>query len=143
MVELNRAAGEVLAESGAVHALTDITGFGLLGHAWEMADGSGVGLRLRLDDVPVIEGVRDLAAAGFVPGGSKANLAWVTEHVRFGPRVDASLQLVLADAQTNGGLFAAVDPARAAEVFERLRAVGARVVTVGEVVDGPPRIDLD
>jgi selenide, water dikinase len=143
MVELNRAAGEVLAESGAVHALTDITGFGLLGHAWEMADGSGVALRLRLDEVPVIEGVRDLAAAGFVPGGSKANLAWVTEHVRFGPRVDASLQLVLADAQTNGGLFAAVDPARAAEVFERLRAVGARVVTVGEVVDGPPRIDLD
>jgi selenide,water dikinase len=143
MVELNRAAGEVLAESGAVHALTDITGFGLLGHAWEMADGSGVGLRLRLDHVPMIDGVRDLAAAGFVPGGSKANLAWVTEHVRFGPRVDAPLQLVLADAQTNGGLFAAVDPARAAEVFERLRAVGARVVTVGEVVEGPPRIDLD
>jgi selenide,water dikinase len=142
MIELNRAAGEVLAECGAVHALTDITGFGLLGHGWEMAEGSGVGLRLRLADIPVLDGVRELATAGFVPGGTKANLAWVREHVRFGPDVIEPLPLVLADAQTNGGLFAAVDPARAAEVVERLRAVGVHPATIGDVVDGPARLEV-
>ena len=64
-----------LAASGAVHALTDVTGFGLLGHAWEMAEGSGVALRLRAEAIPVLPGVRDLAAQDVVPGGSRANLA--------------------------------------------------------------------
>ena len=74
MAALNRAAGEALAASGAVHALTDVTGFGLLGHAWEMAEGSGVALRSSARAVPILEGVIDLAARDVVPGGSKANL---------------------------------------------------------------------
>lgn len=143
MIALNRAAGEVLAESGAVHALTDVTGFGLLGHGWEMAEGSGVRLRLRLDHIPLLEGVRELAAAGFVPGGTRANLAWVQEHVRFGPAVVEPLPTILADAQTNGGLLAAVDPARAEELVARLRAVGAQAVMIGDVADGPARLDVE
>lgn len=143
MAALNRAAGEALAASGAVHALTDVTGFGLLGHAWEMAEGSGVALRLRVDAIPLLEGVVDLAAKDVVPGGSKANLAWVGPNVRFGRGVAPELQLVLADAQTNGGLLAAVDGARAADVLAALRAADVAAVEVGEVLPGdPPRLEV-
>jgi selenide,water dikinase len=143
MSALNRAAGEALAGSGAVHALTDVTGFGLLGHAWEMAEGSGVALRIRAAAVPVLEGIVELAARDVVPGGSKANLAWVEPHVRFGPGIAAPLPIVLADAQTNGGLLAAVDGARAGAVVAAVRAAGAEAVEVGEVLPGdPPRIEV-
>jgi selenide,water dikinase len=142
MAELNRAAGEVLAASGAVHALTDVTGFGLLGHAWEMAEGSGVALRIRSQAVPVLDGVVDLAAADVVPGGSRANLAWVQPHLRADP--DAALPLiVLADAQTNGGLLAAVAPERSAGLLAALVAAGVRAADVGEVLPGdPPRLEV-
>lgn len=137
MAELNRAAGEALAQSGAVHALTDVTGFGLLGHAWEMAEGSGVALRIRSQAVPVLDGVVDLAAADVVPGGSRANLAWVQPHLRADP--DAALPLiVLADAQTNGGLLAAVAPERSAGVLAALVAAGVNAADIGEVLPGSP-----
>lgn len=131
MAALNRAAGEALAASGAVHALTDVTGFGLLGHAWNMAEGSRVRLRLVSDAIPLLEGVLDLAARDVVPGGSKANLAWVAPHVRFAERLSGPLRQVLADAQTNGGLLAAVEPGAAAGVLSALRAVGVEAVEVG------------
>jgi selenide,water dikinase len=144
MSALNRAAGEVLAASGAVHALTDVTGYGLLGHAWEMAEGSGVALRLHAGAVPVLEGVFDLAANDVVPGGSKANLDWVAPNVRFGPRAAAPLPIVLADAQTNGGLLAAVEADRAGELLASLRGAGVPAVEIGEVLPGdPPRIEVD
>ena len=123
--------GETLAELAGVHALTDVTGFGLLGHAWEMAEGSGVALRLRVGAVPLLDGVADLAARDVVPGGSKANLAWVAPHVRFAERLSAPLRQVLADAQTNGGLLAAVEPGAAAGVLSALRAAGVEAVEVG------------
>jgi selenide, water dikinase len=143
MAALNRAAGEVLAASGAVHALTDVTGFGLLGHAWEMAEGSRVSLRLRSAAIPVLEGVHELASQGVLPGGSKANLEWVAPNVSFAPSLPATLPAVLADAQTNGGLLAAVDPARADGVVADLRAAGVAAAVVGEVARGdPPRIEV-
>ena len=142
MAELNRAAGEALVQSGAVHALTDVTGFGLLGHAWRMAEGSGVALRIRSQAVPVLDGVVDLAAADVVPGGSRANLAWVLPHLRADP--DAALPLiVLADAQTNGGLLAAVAPERSASVLAALAAAGVRAADIGEVLPGaPPHLEI-
>jgi selenide,water dikinase len=143
MAALNRAAGEVLAASGAVHALTDVTGFGLLGHAWEMASGSGVALRLRAAAVPVLPGVHELAAADVVPGGSKANLRWVTPNLRLADGLAPTLAIVLADAQTNGGLLAAVDPARAAALLASLREAGVAAVVIGEALAGdPPRIEI-
>jgi len=143
MAALNRAAGEVLAASGAVHALTDVTGFGLLGHGWEMAEGSGVSLRIRAAAVPVLEGVHDLAAKDVVPGGSKANLKWVSPNVRFAPGLAPTAPIVLADAQTNGGLLAAVDPARLDDVLARLRAAGVEPAVIGDVVaGGPPGIEV-
>jgi len=143
MSTLNRAAGETLAASGAVHALTDATGFGLLGHGWEMASGSGVALRIDTAAVRVIDGVPDLAARDVVPGGSKANLSWVEPHARFAPGLVATWPIVLADAQTNGGLLAAVDPARAPEVLAALHAAGvADAAVIGAVLEGPPRLDV-
>jgi len=143
MAALNRAAGEALAASGAVHALTDVTGFGLLGHAWEMAEGSGVTLRIRAADVPVLEGVHDLAARDVVPGGSKANLKWVLPSLTVAAGLPATTAIVLADAQTNGGLLAAVDPARADAALASLRAAGVAAVAIGDVVAGaPPRLEV-
>ena len=142
MAALNRAAGEALAASGAVHALTDVTGFGLLGHGWEMAEGSGVAFRIRAEAVPVLEGVHDLAAKDVVPGGSKANLKWVTPNVRLDPALPPTTAIVLADAQTNGGLLAAVDPARADAVVAALREAGVVPAIIGEVAAGPPRIEV-
>jgi selenide,water dikinase len=133
----------VLAASGAVHALTDVTGFGLLGHAWGMAEGSGVALRIRAAAVPVLDGVHDLAAKDVVPGGSKANLRWVTPSLRLDPALAPTAAIVLADAQTNGGLLAAVDPGLAGAVEAALRAAGVEPARVGEVIAGdPPRIEV-
>jgi selenide, water dikinase len=145
MAALNRKAGEVLAASGAVHALTDVTGFGLLGHAWEMAQGSAASLRLRLAAIPVLDGVRALAAQDVVPGGSKANLAWVAPHVRFDEAVDAPTRAVLADAQTNGGLLAAIAPDRFEAVMDALRQAGVQAHAIGEVLaatGGEARIEV-
>jgi selenide, water dikinase len=143
MAALNRRAGEVLAESGAVHALTDVTGFGLLGHALEMAQGSGVTLRLRAAAVPLVEGVRALAEQDIAPGGTRANLAWVEPHVRFDAAIDAPARLLLADAQTNGGLFAAVAPERFEEVMSELLRAGVPAAAVGEVAPaGEARIEV-
>jgi len=145
MAALNKAAGEILAASGAVHALTDVTGFGLLGHAWEMAGGSRVRFRLDARAIPVQEGVRELAAADVVPGGSKANLEWVKPHVRFGDGLSPVDRIVLADAQTNGGLLAAVAPERAGELVSEMSRAGVDAVRIGEVrpADGAPGIEVD
>jgi selenide,water dikinase len=142
MAALNRTAGELLAGSGAVHALTDVTGFGLLGHGWEMASGSGVALRIRAAAVPVLDGVHELAAKDVVPGGSKANLRWVTPNLRVAEGLAPTWPTVLADAQTNGGLLAAVDPARAEPLLGELRAAGVAAAAIGEVVAGEPRIEV-
>ncbi len=144
MAQLNRAAGEALAASGAVSALTDVTGFGLLGHAWEMAEGSRVLLRIRAGRVPVLEGVRALAAQDVLPGGSKGNLAWVEPHLRVASGVDRVLVSVLADAQTNGGLLAAVAADRIERVLATLRAAGVEAAHIGEVAEasGEPAIEV-
>ena len=143
MAALNRAAGEVLAESGGVHALTDITGFGLLGHGWEMASGSGVGVRFHTEAIRVLDGIHDLAAKDVVPGGSKANLRWVTPHLRLADGLAPTWPTVLADAQTNGGLLAAVDLGHAADVVAALRSAGvADAAIVGEVLDLEPRLEV-
>jgi len=143
MAELNRAAGEVLAASGAVSALTDVTGFGLLGHAWEMAEGSRALLRIEAARVPVLPGVRELAERDVVPGGSKANLEWVRPHVRFGKGIDRTTELVLADAQTNGGLLAAVPAEKLPGLLHELAGRGVRAERVGEVRDAPEEAVLE
>jgi selenide,water dikinase len=107
-----------------------------------MAEGSDVALRIRVAAVPVLEGVHDLAAKDVVSGGSKANLKWVTPHLTVDPALPPTIAIVLADAQTNGGLLAAVPPARVEAVIAALRAADVAPAIVGEVLAGPPRIEV-
>jgi selenide, water dikinase len=143
MSALNRASGEVLARPALkVHALTDVTGFGLLGHLWEMMKGSGTRATLFLPFVPILQGVPQLAGEGVVPGGSRSNLAWVAKKVRFPRDFPEPIKLVLADAQTNGGLLAALPERTAQKALDALGEAGVEAALVGEVRAGRPGIDV-
>lgn len=104
MVALNDVASAAALESGA-RAATDVTGFGLLGHLWKMLRASGVGAELEVGAVPVLEGAREALRDGFVSGGTRRNLDWVRPHVSVGAGVTEDDLLLLADAQTSGGLL--------------------------------------
>ena len=113
-----------------VHACTDVTGFGLLGHLREMASASALDAELYVDAVPVLEGARDLAAADVVPGGTIDNLQFVSGSVDWPPEVSRVRRLILADAQTSGGLLIAVPRRRADELLVALRGNGVEAATV-------------
>jgi selenide,water dikinase len=134
MAELNRAAGELLADAGpsVVHACTDVTGFGLLGHLSEVAAASRVTIRLDLGAVPLLPGAFALAPANR-PGGTATNRAHFGPQVEEPPDLDDNLRALLYDPQTSGGLLASVDPGAADELVRRLRAAGAGAALVGEV----------
>jgi len=137
MSRLNRDASTAMLEVG-VNAATDVTGFGLLGHLGEMAAASGVSARLELGAVPVLPGVRDLAAAGVVPGGTRRNLDSAARFTDFGAGVDEADRLVMADAQTSGGLLVAVPGERAGALEAAMARLGVPAVAVGAVEEGPP-----
>jgi selenide,water dikinase len=143
MSQLNRAAGEVFAARPLrVHALTDVTGFGLLGHLLEMAEGARLRARIELGRIPFIEGVPALAEKDVIPSGSKANLEWVAQKVRFAAGVPEPAKAMLADAQTNGGLLAALPRSLAPRALAALRRAGAAGVVIGELRRGTPGIDV-
>jgi selenide,water dikinase len=143
MKTLNRAGGEQFAAAyRSVHALTDVTGFGLLGHLDSMMRASGTRARIRADALRVLPFVRELSARGLVPGGSRANLEFVAERTRFDDALAEPDRLVLADAQTNGGLLAAVAPRQAQRLVGALADAGVAAGQVGEVVSGEPGIDV-
>ncbi|MST33635.1 selenide, water dikinase SelD [Acidimicrobiaceae bacterium USS-CC1] len=106
MAQLNADASAAALAAGA-RCATDVTGFGLLGHLYKLARASGVTAVVDHRAVPYLEGAREAMAAGHVPGGSRRNLAWVAPHTRFEAGVDELEQLLLADAQTSGGLLVA------------------------------------
>src|SRR5579859_1836024 len=112
MMQLNRQASQALVKVGAgVHAVTDITGFGLLGHAWEMASQSLAGMRFEFAELPLLPGARRCAEAGHITGGAYRNASYFTPHVRIDERLDEFDRQILWDPQTSGGLLAAIDPA--------------------------------
>jgi len=123
MRRLNKAAAEAMNEVGA-HACTDVTGFGLLGHLREMAAGSGLDVELSAGAVPVLEPARELAAADVVPGGTLDNLEHVSPFVDWSPGLARVDRLLLADAQTSGGLLIAVAAERTGTLLDALRARG-------------------
>lgn len=138
MTTLNRAAAEAALEVG-VHACTDVTGFGLLGHLYEMVTASGVSAEVKAGAVPLLPRVRELAREGFVPGGSRANLRYLRAKVAFGHGVPEELRLVLADAMTSGGLLFAVPPASAKNLLAALRERGVEEVReVGHIREEAP-----
>jgi selenide,water dikinase len=132
MTTLNRSAAEAMLEVGA-HACTDVTGFGLLGHALEMARASRVALEIAAAAVPLIDGVRELAAMGMLPAGSFANRAFCGAEVDIEAGVDPLLVDLLADAQTSGGLLIAVAAERAAALHAALARRGVPHAEIGSV----------
>ena len=106
MVALNAAAAEAALAGGAACA-TDVTGFGLLGHLYKLARASGVTAVIDAAAVPYLDGAREAAAAGYISGGTRRNLDWVTPHTRFARGLSETERLLLADAQTSGGLLVA------------------------------------
>jgi selenide, water dikinase len=143
MSALNKAAGEVFASwKFKVNALTDVTGYGLLGHLLEMMTGAKARAYLALERVPIISEVPALASQGVVPGGTKSNLAHVAKKVRFPKGLPEDIQWVLADAQTNGGLLACVPAREAAKALRALARARVDVALIGEVGEGRPGIEV-
>jgi selenide,water dikinase len=135
MTTLNKGAALAAIDVG-VDACTDVTGFGLLGHLREMTAGSRVGARIAFSQVPFLEGAAELATQGLVPGGTMRNLAYVEPFVTFDATIDPVQRLLLADAQTSGGLLLAVACERAAKLIKALHVQNVPVFAeIGEIVD--------
>jgi selenide,water dikinase len=132
MLLAGREAGRMMSEAGA-HAATDVTGFALMGHAWEMARASGVTFEIDSASVPVIPGALELSAAGLLTSGDKSNRRYVGEDVHVAEGVSRELNSLLFDPQTAGGLLISVEEARAAELLSSLRETYPDASLVGRV----------
>jgi selenide,water dikinase len=137
MTHLNRSASEAMLAAG-VAAATDVTGFGLLGHLHKMALASGVSAEVWTDDVPLLDGTRELVTAGAVAGGTRRNMAFVDPVVDAAPGVTEEDRIVLADAQTSGGLLISCPSDRLDSLRRDLSERGELAAEVGRVSDGVP-----
>lgn len=134
MLRPNRRAAEVALSCGAAGA-TDVTGFGLLGHLGRMAMESGVDVEIAVSAVPVLPGAPELARSGVVPGGSRRNLEWARARLT-ADGVEEVACLLLADAQTSGGLIFGVRPDQATTAVEELRRSGHEAADIGSAAAG-------
>lgn len=134
MATLNRTAGEAVARCGAAHACTDITGFGLMGHALEMAQGSGVTLRLESAALPIMPGTLAAAEMGLIPGGCYRNREHAEPFLRVDPCVSQAVADIAADPQTSGGLLVALPPREARALLRELKPRIPEVSIVGRVL---------
>ena len=135
MTTLNRRASELLVQAGAsVHAVTDITGFSLLGHAWEMAAQSLTRFRFNFATLPLLPNVLHYAEIGCIPGGTRRNERALQSHIHFDTGIDAHQQALLFDPQTSGGLFAAIEPSLWESLSQQQEVPFTRVGAVLESV---------
>lgn len=132
MSALNKDAAEVMRRFD-IHACTDVTGFGLLGHLSEMTVASKVDVIVAADAVPLLDGVMRYAAGGAIPGGTRANLSWVSRHVDWSLELTDLQRLVLCDAQTSGGLLASVPESQISQLLQALDVDGVRARVIGKV----------
>jgi selenide,water dikinase len=144
MATLNKDACDAMLEVGA-HAATDVTGFGLLGHLRNVCAASGVSAVVHSKDVPVLAAAREYVAEGIAPGGTHANWRFLNDWVNWGPQLTKDQQLLLADAQTSGGLLIALPAVAAPKLVAALERRGAPCAAiVGEILEGPAgRITVD
>ncbi len=140
MTASNAEAAQTALAAGATGA-TDVTGFGLLGHLARMADESKVDVVIAVGAVPLLSGARALAEEGCVPGGSRRNLDWVDPTLDRGEAGEIDV-LLLADAQTSGGLLFGAEPQAAAAAVERLLSTGHQAAIVGHARSGDGRLRL-
>jgi selenide,water dikinase len=144
MTRLNRRASEILVEAGrSVHAVTDITGFSLLGHAWEMATQSLAGMRFNYHALPLLPNVRRYAEADCVPGGTGRNARHLRPYVHFADNLDFLDQQILFDPQTSGGLFAAIEPALWPDLQKMAEGFFQLIGEVTARVDDPALVRLE
>ena len=141
MASLNRGAADVLRQlddtgegESPVHAATDVTGFGLIGHAKEMAKGSGVSLRIDHQKIEYLPGAIEAAQGKFFSAGLKNNRDFAQVHVRFAPSVSEEFRALLFDPQTSGGLLASLAPESASRAVEGLTQRGVSARVIGEVL---------
>jgi selenide,water dikinase len=143
MAELNATASETIREH-APHALTDVTGFGLLGHLKEMVAGTDVDAVVHAGRLPLLPRAAELAGGGTVPGGTVNNREYVADVVEYDDAVPESLRVLACDAQTSGGLLAALPAADAGAVVRALRAAGTTdAAIIGGIRSGSGRIRVD
>lgn len=136
MAELNKTAGEILMKYRP-SAVTDITGFGLMGHAYEMASGSNVSMNIYQSKVPVLIGTRELAEKGAIAGGSRANHKWLIDNIIYDDSLDEIDQLILCDAITSGGLFISMAKNEAEKYIEEFNSNNSNFEAkiIGEVIE--------
>lgn len=137
MTTLNKTAMEV-SQSYDINASTDVTGFGLLGHLTEIAQGSKVGIQIDYHAVPVLPRVYELAEAGHIPGGSKSNFQYVEKHIHFAESLQQIDKWILTDAVTSGGLLLSVQGDEAISLEKTLRTTGVDASIIGEVTEKTP-----
>ena len=134
MATLNADAADVMTAAGITTG-TDITGFGLLGHMRSMLRASGVAAQIDSTSVPLLPGARELADAGHIPGGSKRNLTDVSDDVTFAESIDDVMRILLADAQTSGGLLMSVPADRVDDVISKLEGTTPAAAVIGRIVE--------
>jgi selenide,water dikinase len=134
MLTPGRYAAEAMREFGVTGA-TDVTGFALIGHAWEMACASKVSIEIDADAVPLLEGAPELAAAGLLTSGDKTNRAYIGADIEIDNAVDENLIKLLYDPQTAGGMLIAISAGRADDLLARLRENYTRSTIIGRVSD--------
>jgi selenide, water dikinase len=136
MIRLNRDAAEAIATlDRAIHSVTDITGFGFLGHAWEMAIASNASLRLESSVIELLPGALECARRGFIAGGLKKNRAFVGDCAHFSSDVSIEMQHLLFDPQTSGGLLIALDSEFAEKARSLLISANCSAMLVGKVTE--------
>ncbi|MEE9117053.1 MAG: selenide, water dikinase SelD [Calditrichia bacterium] len=134
MAKLNAKAAEIMSDF-RVHACTDVTGFGLLGHLKEVTTASGVDAEIRSADVPILDQVEELAMTGVVPGGTENNLSYLTEWIEWSAKLSHTFKLILSDAQTSGGLLISVHADDAESMLQSMHAADILDATIiGSIV---------
>jgi len=140
MARLNKLPSELMQEVG-VHACTDITGFGFLGHLAQMVKNSHLGVNIDAEAVPVFPGVAEFVKQGMVPGGLGRNKDYYSPSVKMGKGISPQMEDILYDPQTSGGLLIICPPEKADNLLEKLKTAGvAEAAIVGEIVAGPDGI---
>jgi selenide,water dikinase len=138
MIELNKKAADIMMNYAPVHACTDVTGFGLLGHAAEMIEGSDVGLVIRSSSVPMFREIQPFVEMGIIPGGLNRNRSFRMDMIDADPRCPAWVLDVLFDPQTSGGLLISLPGRDAESMVKNMRDEGLKdVAIIGEVVKEP------
>lgn len=146
MSALNRVAAQVIRQAG-IHACTDVTGFGLLGHSYEMAEKSSathsqpVRIRYRVSQLPFHDGALGYADDWLFPAGACTNETFYRPHVQFHD-IDEAIEMLLFTPETSGGLLIAVPAAQLDDLLGRFAAVGQDAWVIGEVIEGEPGVDV-